>query len=175
MRLLAALGCLLCVSPAFALDMPPRKAGLWELKLSFDNGAVPGQTMRQCVDAKTDALLRSNFSGSPQQTCDKQEITRAGDTVIVDSVCRFAGVTTTSHAAITGSFDSAYTMHVTTRSHGGPPAPGADGENRMSIAAKWLGPCAKGQRAGDMMLPTGMTVNILDLKNARGMSHLPPR
>jgi hypothetical protein len=52
---------------------------------------------------------------------------------------------------------------------------GADGDMRMTIAAKWLGPCGKGQRAGDMILPNGMTMNILDLKSARGMPHLPQR
>ena len=176
-RPLAAAACLLCASPALALDMPARKAGLWELKMSFDNGSVPGQTMRQCIDARTDKLMQSNFGGSPQQTCDKQEITRSGGAVIVDSVCRFAGATTTSHATITGSFDSAYTMNVTTKREGGPPAPGMgpDGKNHMTIAAKWVGPCRAGQRPGDMIMPNGMTVNILDMKTMRATRPLPPR
>jgi hypothetical protein len=168
-RSLIAIVCVLCATPALALDMPARRAGLWELKMSFDNGGVPGQTMRQCIDVETDRLMQSNFGGSPRQTCAKQEVTRAGKTVVVDSVCSFAGVTTTSHAVITGSFDSAYTMKVTTRRDGGPPGLGVDGTNHLTIAATWLGPCAEGQRAGDMMMPNGRTVNIRAMKSLRAM------
>jgi hypothetical protein len=170
-RSLIAVACVLCATPALALDMPARRAGLWELKMSFDNGGMPGQTMRQCIDVETDRLMQSNFGGSPRQTCTKQEVAREGKTVVVDSVCRFAGVTTTSHAVITGSFDSAYTMKVTTWRDGAPPAPGlsVDGANHLTIAATWLGPCAAGQRAGDMMMPNGRTVNVRDMRSLRAM------
>jgi hypothetical protein len=170
-RLAVLASCLLYVSPALALDMPARKAGLWELKMSFDNAGIPGQTMKQCIDAVTDKLMKSNFGGSPQQSCEKQEVSKSGDAIVVDSVCSFAGVTSTSHAVITGSFDSAYTMRVTSKRKGGPSIPGMapGGETHMTIAAKWLGPCAKGQRPGDMIMPNGMKMNILDLKKLGGM------
>jgi hypothetical protein len=117
-------GCLLCASPALALDTPARKAGQWDLKMSFDSDAIPVQTMRQCIDAATDKLMNSNFGGSPQQSCEKRNVTKSGSALIVDSVCSFGGATTTSHAVITGSFDSAYTMKITSKRHGGPPVPG---------------------------------------------------
>jgi hypothetical protein len=177
-RYLAVLvGCLLCASPALGLDMPARKAGLWELKMSFDNGAIPVQTLRQCIDAATDKLMESNFGGSPQQSCEKQEVSRSGAALIVDSVCSFAGTTSTTHSVITGSFDSAYTMEVTSKRRGGPPVPGMapGGESHMTVAAKWLGPCAAGQRPGDMIMGNGMKMNILDLKKMGGAPRLPQR
>jgi hypothetical protein len=169
-RLAVLASCLLYVSPALALDMPARKAGLWELKMSFDNAGIPGQTMKQCIDAATDKLMKSNFGGSPQQSCEKQEVSKSGDAIVVDSVCSFAGATSTSHAVITGSFDSAYTMKVTSKRKGGPSIPGmaSGGETHMTVEAKWLGPCAKGQRPGDMIMPNGMKMN-LDLKKLGGM------
>jgi hypothetical protein len=168
-------GCLLCASPALALDMPARKAGLWELKMSFDNGAIPGQTLRQCIDAATDKLMKSNFGGSPQQSCEKQEVSRSGAALIVDSVCSFGGTTSTTHSVITGSFDSAYTMEITSKRRGGPPVPGMapGGESHMTVSAKWLGPCAAGQRPGDMIMGNGMKMNILDLKKMGGAPRLP--
>jgi Protein of unknown function (DUF3617) len=170
-------GCLLCASPALGLDMPARKAGLWELKMSFDNRAIPVQTMRQCIDAATDKLMKSDFGGSPQQSCEKQKVSKSGDAIVVDSVCSFGGATSTSHAVITGSFDSAYTMKVTSKRKGGPPIPGMapGGESHMTIAANWLGPCAAGQRPGDIIMGNGMKMNVLDMKKTGGMPHLPQR
>ena len=36
-----------------------------------------------------------------------------------------------------------------------------NGAHKMAIDAAWTGPCAAGQKGGDMILPNGMTVNIL--------------
>ena len=35
-RLILVAACALVATPALALDMPARKAGLWELKMSFE-------------------------------------------------------------------------------------------------------------------------------------------
>src|SRR5262245_30425894 len=47
---------LLAAIPASAAEMPARKPGLWELKMSFENRNTPGQTMQQCIDAATDQM-----------------------------------------------------------------------------------------------------------------------
>jgi len=155
--------------PAFALDLPVRKSGLWELKMEFAAGGVPGQVMKQCVDPEADRLMNLNFGGSNEQYCSKNDVSRNGATITVDSVCKFGEATTTSHAVVTGSFDSAYTVQVTSKREGGPPLPGVKPgvETRMSISAKWLGPCEKGQRPGDVVMANGVTMNVLDLQKLR--------
>ena len=45
-----------------------------------------------------------------------------------------------------------------------PPGLGPGGELHMAIAAKWVGPCAKGQRPGDIMMGNGMKMNVLDFE-----------
>jgi hypothetical protein len=35
----------------------------------------------------------------------------------------------------------------------------------MTIQAKWLGPCAAGQRPGDVTMANGMTMNVLDISS----------
>jgi Protein of unknown function (DUF3617) len=165
-RSLAALaGCMLFAAPALALDMPARKAGLWELKMSFDNGAIPVQTVKQCIDAATDKLMKSDFSSAAQQSCEKQEMTRSGATLVIDSVCKSGGSTSATHAVVTGSFDDAYTMEITSKVGGD--------ETHMTIAAKWLGACAADQRPGDMIMSNGMKMNVLDMQKA--MPRLPKR
>ena len=78
--------------------------------------------------------------------------------------------TTTSHAVVTGSFDSAYTMKVASTRSGGPPMPGVapGAETHMTIEAKWLGACAAGQKPGDVVMSNGMTMNVLDMQKMRG-------
>jgi hypothetical protein len=152
--------------PAFAIDMPARKPGLWELKMVFEGRSLPVTVMKQCVDSATDKLMNANFGGSAQEACSKQEVTQSAGTTIVDSVCKFSDTTTTSHAVVTGSFDSAYTVNVTSTREGGRPSPGAapGAATHMTIQATWLGSCAVGQRPGDVIMADGITMNILDLR-----------
>ena len=159
-------GCILLASPAFALDMPPRKPGLWELKMEFMGRQLPVQVIKQCVDAASDKLMNSNFAGSGQVDCAKQDVTHNGASMVVDSVCQVGPATTTTHAVINGSFDSGYTVEVTSTRAGGPPLPGVapGGATHMKIAATWLGPCGAGLRPGDMIMSNGMKMNILDIQ-----------
>ncbi|WP_137043660.1 DUF3617 family protein [Pseudolabrys sp. FHR47] len=165
-RLFVAAATCLAVSsaagPSLALDMPQRKAGLWELKMEFVGGNIPGQTMKQCVDAATDKLMNQAYGGASGEACSKQDVSKSGNTMTIDSVCKFGPATMTSHAVVTGSFDSAYTVDVQSSRAGGPPMPGG-ADTHMRISATWLGACAAGQKPGDIVMPNGMTMNVLDM------------
>ncbi|MGN6572509.1 MAG: DUF3617 domain-containing protein [Pseudolabrys sp.] len=154
-------------APAQALDLPTRKAGLWEMTMDFHNARLPQRTMKQCTDAASDRLMNMNFAGANEQACSKKDIVRNGEGYVIDSVCTFGGATTTSHAVVTGSFDSAYAVDVTSTRQGGPPGMAASGGTHMSIAAKWIGPCTAGQRPGDVTMANGMMMNVLDLQKGR--------
>jgi hypothetical protein len=145
--------------PALAAELPSRKPGLWEMKMEFEGRNTPGQTMQQCIDASTDQMMQSNAGPSGQSTCSKRDVQRSGSTITIDSVCTVAGKTATSHAEITGSFDSAYTMTVTSDSSA---TPGS--KTKMTMAAKWLGPCTGDQKPGDMIMGNGMKINVLEMK-----------
>jgi hypothetical protein len=165
----AAVSLVVASSSASATELPTRKAGLWDLKMAFEGRNLPAQTMQHCVDAQTDKLMNSNFGGMSKDACSKQDVKQAGGTITIDSVCKFGAATTTSHAVVTGSFDSAYTVKVTSTREGGPQAPGArPGQaSTMSIEAKWLGPCKPGQKPGDIVTANGRTMNVLDMQKMR--------
>ncbi len=129
--------------------------------------------MKQCTDATADRLMTANFGGSAAEACSKHDVRNSGGVITVDSVCKFGQATSTSHAVISGSFDSAYTVEVTSKREGGRPMPGMapGGETHMKIAAKWLGPCQSGQRPGDIVMNNGMTVNILDMQKMGAGMH----
>ena len=169
---------LIFAAPAFALDLPTRKAGQWEVKMVFESRNLPPTVMKQCVDAATDKLMNANFGGSNEQACAKQDVKNSGGAITIDSVCTFGGTTTTSHAVVSGSFDSAYTIDVTSTREGGPPMPGVapGAATQMKIEAKWLGACAAGQKPGDVTMSNGMTMNVLELQKMRGLQQgVPPR
>jgi uncharacterized protein DUF3617 len=164
-RILALAAFLMGAAPVLALDMPERKAGLWEVTMTFEGRHIPPQAMRQCVDPATDKLMNSNFGGAAHEACSKQDMQKSGTSITVDSVCTFGEATTTSHAVVTGSFDSAYTVDVTSIRQGGPPMPGTPPGTpmHMVIAAKWLGACAADQKPGDIIMSNGMKMNVLDM------------
>ena len=166
-RLAVITAALIFAAPAFALDLPTRKAGLWEIKMEFQgNSRLPVQTMKQCTDASSDKLMTYNFAGSAEKDCRKQDISRSGNSIVIDSACSFGGLIATSHAVVSGDFNSAYTVEVTSQREGGRPIPGVspNGEMHMKIAATWLGACAAGQRPGDIIMSNGVTMNVLDMQ-----------
>ena len=157
---------LIWAAPAAAIDMPERKAGLWELKMTFEGGNLPPQTVEHCIDAETDKLMNTFGGGLRQQMCSQQEVKKMGGGIIVSSTCDMGGVKMTSVGVITGDFDSAYTVKVTSKRQGGVASPKAGpAETKMQLDAKWISACKADQKPGDMIMPGGVKVNIHDLKN----------
>jgi Protein of unknown function (DUF3617) len=156
-RLLVVLA-LAALAPALAsaADLPRRKSGLWEMSTAAQQGQTVAATM--CVDQKTDDLSRQ-LAGAGV-SCSKQDVRReAANRYVFDSVCKFGESTATSRAVFTGSFDSQYEVDITAKY--APPMMGMN-EGRSKIRARWLGPCKAGQRPGDIIMPNGAAINILD-------------
>jgi hypothetical protein len=156
---------LICAAPALAAELPVRKAGLWEMKTTANGRII---LVQQCVDVATDQLMQANAGSAPQRSCSKRDVQKSGDTITVDSVCTGrSGKTLTNHMVITGSFESAYTMTITTQGEGIPAA------RTITIAAKWAGPCAADQKPGDMIMPDGRKINLTDMQKRPGQLGAP--
>lgn len=165
---LAVLG-LVAAAPALALDLPARKPGLWEIKMSFDGRNTPPVVAQHCIDAATDKLMNAMGNETSGQMCSRQDMQRNGSTIVVDSVCKIAGATTNSHGVITGDFNSAYTVKVSTRREGGGAvAQAIPAQTSMTIDARWAGPCQGDQKPGDMIMPGGIKVNVLKMQKMMG-------
>jgi hypothetical protein len=70
----------------------------------------------------------------------------------------------TSHGVVSGNFDSAYTVKVTSKREGGRAVPGVSAETNMTVEAKYLGACKADQKPGDMMMGNGMKMNVRDMR-----------
>src|ERR1700694_4404377 len=138
--------CLLALLPApdaRAVEMPVRRAGLWEMKIVRTGSPLPEMTMQHCTDETTDKEMSSTFSPMSKEVCSKQEIQKTATGYVIDSVCSVGGMSMTSHSDITGDFSSAYTVKSTSHSEHGPP--GLPRDSTTTIEAKWLGGGETGQ------------------------------
>ena len=172
-RQLLSFGSALCLqalwplSAASAVDLPVRKAGLWEMKVLRTGSPAPDMTMQHCTDATTDKEMSTAFSPMGKDVCSKQDIQKTATGYVSDSVCGIGGMSITSHAEITGDFNSAYTVKSTSHSQGGPAAVPRD--STTTIEAKWLGACKADQKPGDIMMPGGMKMNINDMQKLKDL------
>jgi hypothetical protein len=162
--------CLLALLPAGvagAVELPVRKAGLWEMKVLRTGSPAPDMTMQHCTDETTDKEMSTAFSPMGKEMCSKQDIVKTATGYVSDSVCGVAGMSITSHAEINGDFNSAYTVKSTSHSEHGPT--GVPRDSTTTIEAKWLGACKADQKAGDIMMPGGMKMNIKDMEKLKAL------
>ena len=152
---IAVLAALALPAAAQEIDFPERKAGQWEIKMIPDvAGAMPEQTIKAC------------FSMS-KSMCSRQEITRDGSDYVIDSTCQVGTMSTTSHIVVSGDFQSAYTVKMTSEITGAPmPMSGA---GNMTQEARWVSAdCTDGMAPGDMLMPGGMKVNVNEMMKMFG-------
>jgi hypothetical protein len=147
--------------PASAAELPSRKPGLWQVKMSIAGRAASPQVILQCIDAATDQMMQSSAGPFSAEVCPKRDVQKSADSITIVSSCMIGGKPATAHATVTGSFDSAYTMTVTSHSE---VLPG--GDMTMTINGKWLGPCTADQKPGDMIFANGRKINLLEAQKA---------
>jgi hypothetical protein len=165
-----AAGLLLAALPALtasAVELPTRKAGLWELKMLRTGSPAPEMTMQHCTDETTDKKMTTQLSPMAKQNCTKNETQKTATGYVTDSVCSFGGVTMTSHSEVTGDFNSGYSVKVTSHNDGAPA--GAPRDTDMTLEAKWLGACPADQKPGDIVMPGGFRMNITDMEKLKGL------
>ncbi|MFM8412785.1 MAG: DUF3617 domain-containing protein [Alphaproteobacteria bacterium] len=142
-------------------EMPPRKPGLWETTTTVDGRQVGGGKMRQCIDAAIESKLRE-FGRDQEKDCSLREMKREGSGMTLKSVCKMGQSTASTTGKFTGDLTENYRGDLEIKYE--PPFAGKS-EAKMTIEAKWLGPCEAGQKPGDMMLPGGMKMNMGDMQD----------
>jgi Protein of unknown function (DUF3617) len=147
--------------PVTAVQMQ-RKPGLWKQTISMD-GDAPGPGMQYCVDANSEAKLSAFAQHIPGANCTAPQMVRNLDgSINMNESCDMgANGKATTTGVIKGDFNSGYTATMDTQMSGSPVAQ-MNGEHKMVIVANWTGPCAPGQRGGDIIMGDGSTHNMLD-------------
>jgi hypothetical protein len=144
------------------IEMPMRKAGLWEQAMVFDGKAIPAMSkIRLCVGPATNAEM-SVFGQQMRAGRDcQQSISRAPDgSYLVAGTCKTAGGgTTISKGTLSGDYSSSVKIHSESDTSGAAIA----SRNRHSvidITMTYLGACPADMVDGDE-IANGMKVNLL--------------
>jgi hypothetical protein len=152
---------------AQTLDLPQRRAGLWEITMTMDRPkGMPAMTTRMCVDAATDREMM-DYALKVSGSCKSLTTRREGKTLVIASDCAFAGKQTKSRTVLTGDFQSSYTS----RTEGTMD----DGDGRkprptvVTQTASWKGADCPGMRPGDVTMFGGLKLNIKQIKAMSGL------
>lgn len=148
-------------------DLPARKAGLWEVTVMAHAPRGMGgmrqlpQTVRQCTDARAERVML--FAILPaQENCRDIRVAKRGaqkgDGYDIDSVCSTHGRRVKARMALRGDLITVYSGTYTAEY---PEFP-QNNSGPVDFQGRWLGNCTPGQRPGDMVLPNGAVVNVVD-------------
>ena len=161
-RRLSAAVVLIAAPAAPAQEMPTRRPGLWELTMQVPN--APAQTVRQCIDARTDAQMLRIGQGTHAAQCARNDFRRDGDRYVAESECRVGDSVASTRAVFTGDFSRSYRGEIDARY--APPMAGV-ARSRVTLSARWAGACPAGWKPGDMETPGMGRMNVSELSPAR--------
>lgn len=141
--------------------MPQRAPGLWEQKITT---AGMDQTSQVCIDKTVEERFSLWGQQAGKSDCSQTQLTpRVGGGWNFASTCNMgdAGVTSTK-GEVTGDLAKAYKVSAQ-NTISGASSPQMNGTHEMSIEATWKGPCPAGVKPGDMVLPGGMKINMMQI------------
>ena len=96
-----------------ALDLPLRKAGLWELQTRTDEGRGPRQQhLTMCVGEEMERKTVSASRAEYRSNCEKYEVKKTAEATTVDATCTVDIRQTTTHTELAGDFQTAFSVKV---------------------------------------------------------------
>ena len=151
---------------AQTLDLPPRKAGLWEISTVVEKPAgMPTVTAQMCLDPTTDRDLMDHALKLTGGNCKGLTTKREGRTLILDAECTIGGKPAKSRTAISGDFQSAYTARTE-----GTMGRGDKVQSTVTTqTAAWKSADCPGMKPGDITMFGGVKVNVKQLKALSGL------
>lgn len=138
---------------------PAREAGLWTFTVKSEGVT---QASKLCLNALVEPKISRFAPPAPGGACAGQRASRQPDgSWRFESVCDFGsgGVVMTLGTA-TGDASRAYHVEATTETSGAE-APQMNAERKMTLDAKWTGPCPAGMKPGELELDGGLKVDLL--------------
>jgi hypothetical protein len=144
------------------IDLPARKAGLWETRMITEQPAgMPVITAQMCIDAATDREMMEFGLKMSKDACKRFDTRKSGGTWVIDAECAFGTMKTATKTTISGDFQSSMSVRIegTTDGMGAGPQ-----KTLMTQTATWKGSCTDGMKPGDISMGKGIRMNVRQLK-----------
>lgn len=150
---------------AHAAGEPPAlRPGLWEARTSSPSRPhASAQVTRMCIDRQTQGRMLQQTSLAMLRMCSRHEYGMHAGHFVTSSYCTIAGSTIEGRTDTTFYRDTAYHTEVVGRIM---PAGRAVSSQKTIIDARHVGSCPADMKAGDLMLPDGHRLNLLDMSAA---------
>jgi len=139
-------------------NLPKLAPGLWEMKSTIAEMGGLGQSLQICIGEDGGDLAAQAAKASGE--CSRRDVSRNGSQIVLNAICPVEGSTATVHATFSGDFSSHFTGDV--RSTYSPPMHGL-ASTTMQQEARRLGPCAAGQKAGEVVRQGIYGINVDEL------------
>ena len=156
------------VTSVHAQDAPKRKPGLWEIVTTSDRSNTAARTVKMCTDEKTAGLFSQLGDRVSKGVCSKRDMQNQGSQIVTDSVCTIAKSQVTSHTVMT--FDSPTSFTIEVHSHYEPALFGKSETNSTQVG-KWVGECPSDMKAGDVLTPTGIKINLSSMLESKAAAN----
>lgn len=145
------------------VETPTRKPGLWKQTMSAE-GMPNLPAVSFCINGAVDKKLAWWGQQGARGGCRKNDVTQNADgSWSFESICEAAtGARTVTSGKASGDFQSSYRVEATTTTVGAPTAE-LNGAKTVVMTATWDGPCPSDMQPGDMRLPDGSLVNLVQL------------
>jgi hypothetical protein len=133
---------------------------LWEIRnAASDNLGMPPTAY--CVGEQTDtAEHHLDRVAGEKGSCSIGPFKRVGISWVAESVCKEPRTVVVSQSVAAGDFQTQY--RIDTLVFYSPPLANNKREDKEAVVARYLGPCAAGQRPGDLVVPGMGVLNMSD-------------
>lgn len=97
-------------------SLPERKAGLWELKTTMDEGKGPvSQTLKVCIGAEMETNTVRASIADHKKNCESYDIKKSDAQTVVEAKCTYNGRVVDSTTTMTGDFKTAFEVKIASR------------------------------------------------------------
>ena len=154
----ASLAATLAAAPVTPTDLPKLKAGLWEVRTTFQRReGQPPQLTSMCLDESVQRDMYQMSMGMMAGMCTRHDIDLTAGKLTAMADCNLGVSKMRSRSVMTLTGNTAYR----TEAHAtfDPPFNGQS-ESTTVIEGKHVGACKPGQKPGDVTLPNGTTINM---------------
>jgi hypothetical protein len=146
-------------------DLPLRKAGLWEVRTSTDEGrGAHNQQLTMCVGEEMERNSVRASAIENRSGCSKYDVKKNADETTVDAFCIYGERQVTNHTELSGDFKTAFSVKVVSTTAGN--APRAQGGQPVNVHrtivqnGKYLGESCGELKAGEAKTADGLTVTV---------------